>query len=309
MTFSGGSEGPAATPHLDGRTRRGGRSTLELRSLHAPGLRGIAGQGQVAADRVVVLEVLRKDSLKVDLVQHYDVVQAIPSERTDDPLRIRVLPRGPRRRDATKKSSATRSLRWLSRNARHVGEGGLRRRSMYFATVDTATSMPSLASSLRMRGAPQVTFARDILRIRPTTSGASRGRPGRRARLTGPETPEPVPVPTDHRRRLDDGQSLPPARPDMREDYPEAAVPPPRRTRRLPRVRVSTPICCRSAGFSSTSSRRGLKSDLIVPRSARTSFHTHGTVAAQAHAVQPHPRGWVFGNHSVSMRGERAPPT
>src|SRR6266540_2922383 len=196
MTFSGGSEGPAATPHLDGRTRRGGRSTLELRSLHAPGLRGIAGQGQVAADRVVVLEVLRKDSLKVDLVQHYDVVQAIPSERTDDPLRIRVLPRGPRRRDATKKSSATRSLRWLSRNARHVGEGGLRRRSMYFATVDTATSMPSLASSLRMRGAPQVTFACDILRIRPTTSGAN-GSPSQARRW-----PEPPSSPSRHARGL-----------------------------------------------------------------------------------------------------------
>src|SRR6266508_247616 len=36
---------------------------------------------------------------------------------------------------------------------------------MYFATVETATSMPTIASSLPMRGTPQVTFACDILRI------------------------------------------------------------------------------------------------------------------------------------------------
>ena len=54
---------------------------------------------------------------------------------------------------------------------------------MYFATVETATSMPSIASSLRMRGAPQVTFASAILRIRPTTSRSSPGRPTRPGRL------------------------------------------------------------------------------------------------------------------------------
>jgi len=58
----------------------------------------------------------------------------------------------------------------------------LRRRGMYFATVETATSMPSFASSLRMRGAPQVTFACAILRISLTTSRSSPGRP-RRPRL------------------------------------------------------------------------------------------------------------------------------
>jgi hypothetical protein len=75
----------------------------------------------------------------------------------------------------TKKSIATRSFRWFSRNARQVGEGGFRCRCMYFATVEMATSMPSFASSFRMRGAPQVTFARDILRMRFTTSRSSPG--------------------------------------------------------------------------------------------------------------------------------------
>lgn len=77
----------------------------------------------------------------------------------------------------TKKSTATRSLRWFSRKARQVEDGGLRCRGMYFATVETATSIPSFASSFWMRGAPQVTFACDILRIRFTTSRSSPGTP------------------------------------------------------------------------------------------------------------------------------------
>jgi hypothetical protein len=72
---------------------------------------------------------------------------------------------------------------WLGEGARHVGEGGLRRRGMYFATVEAATSIPTFASSFRMRGAPQITFACAILRIRLTTSRSSPGRPRRPGRL------------------------------------------------------------------------------------------------------------------------------
>jgi len=32
------------------------------------------------------------------LAQHDDVIQAVPAKRADEPLRVRVLPRGPRRR-------------------------------------------------------------------------------------------------------------------------------------------------------------------------------------------------------------------
>ena len=56
-------------------------------------------------------------------------------------------------------------LTWLSKNARQDGDVGFRSLTMYLAKVDTATSMPSLPSSLRMRGAPHVTFALDILRV------------------------------------------------------------------------------------------------------------------------------------------------
>ena len=95
-----------------------------------------------------------------------------------------------------KKSSDTSSLTWLARNARHGGDGGLRRRTLYFSTVDLATSMPSFSSSLRMRGDPQV-FDKDaydrlrqegldfeIFRMRSRTSLAMGGRPGRPRRLS-----------------------------------------------------------------------------------------------------------------------------
>jgi len=81
------------------------------------------------------------------------------------------------------KSTETRSFTWLSRKARQVGDGVLRARTMYFSTVDLATSMPSLASSPAMRGDPQAGLAVDILRIRARTSSATAGRPGRRRPL------------------------------------------------------------------------------------------------------------------------------
>ncbi len=85
--------------------------------------------------------------------------------------------------DTVKKSSDTSSFVWLARNARHVGEGGLRGRTLYFSTVDLATSMPSLRSSLWMRGDPQEELARDILRMRSRISSAMDDRPGVPGRL------------------------------------------------------------------------------------------------------------------------------
>ncbi len=201
----------------------------------------------------------------MDIVQHDHVVQAIPAKRTDQPLRVWVLPRRPRRRSpnrtpnvavgTTKKSSGTKSLRWLSRNARHVDEGGLRRRGMYFATVDTGHVRLRLPANQ----------AHDPSRCHLiTVAGSTIAR-----------------------------ACLQPVQPCERTTQNPRSQPP-RRRRRSPRVRVNTPICCRSARFSSASSRRPLNSDLIVPKRARTSSHTHGTVAAQAHAVQAHPRRWAF---------------
>lgn len=47
------------------------------------------------------------------------------------------------------------SLTWFLRNARLVADGGVRRRTMYLATVDMGRSMPILANSPTIRGAPQ----------------------------------------------------------------------------------------------------------------------------------------------------------
>ena len=45
---------------------------------------------------------------------------------------------------------------WLRKKVRHPWPGGPRRLTMYLATLDCATSNPSLSSSPRMRGAPMV---------------------------------------------------------------------------------------------------------------------------------------------------------
>ncbi len=74
--------------------------TAEFGPLARARFRSIARQREVAVGRVVVLEVPPEDPAKVDLVQHDHVIEALPAERADEPLRVRILPRGPRRRAA-----------------------------------------------------------------------------------------------------------------------------------------------------------------------------------------------------------------
>lgn len=100
----------------------------------------------------------------------------------------------------------------------------MRRRAMYFATVETAMWIPSFASSLRMRGAPQVTFAFDILRIKLTPRDSIPASEASGPASPCPEALEPFSMPPDHRRGLNDRQALPPACPHLREDHPEASV-------------------------------------------------------------------------------------
>ena len=93
-----------------------------------------------------------------------DVVEAVPPKGTDHALAVRILPRGPRRREdlldsrrthstrnvavgTTKKSMKTRSWLWFRRNERQVCDGGLRRTGMYRDTVACATSNPSMSNS------------------------------------------------------------------------------------------------------------------------------------------------------------------
>ena len=55
----------------------------------------------------------------------------------------------------TNKSMAAMFGEWLHRKVRHPWLGGPRRLTMYLATLDCATSNPSLSSSPWMRGAPR----------------------------------------------------------------------------------------------------------------------------------------------------------
>jgi hypothetical protein len=76
-----------------------------------------------------------------------------------------------------KKSTEIRSVAWLARKARQVGDGGLRERTRYFSTVDLATSMPSFRSSPAMRSEPHAGLAAEILRMRQRSCFGTAGRP------------------------------------------------------------------------------------------------------------------------------------
>src|ERR1039457_7222221 len=78
---------------------------------------------------------------------------------------------------AMNKSMAAMSGAWLRRKVRHPWLGGPRRLTMYLATLDCATSNPSLSSSPWIRGAPQSGFSMLICRISARRSVSICGRP------------------------------------------------------------------------------------------------------------------------------------
>src|SRR5207244_12301249 len=84
----------------------------------------------------------------------------------------------------TKKSIETRSRTWFARNVRHVCDGGKRLFGISRETVRSATSRPSLRSSLWIRGAPQRGFAVAMRVIKVLISAWTAGRPP----VEGPES-------------------------------------------------------------------------------------------------------------------------
>jgi hypothetical protein len=72
---------------------------------------------------------------------------------------------------------AAMSGAWLRKKVRHPWLGGPRRLTMYLATLDWATSIPSLSSSPWMRGAPQSGFSTLIRRTNARSSVSICGRP------------------------------------------------------------------------------------------------------------------------------------
>jgi hypothetical protein len=77
----------------------------------------------------------------------------------------------------TNRSMAAMSGAWLRRKVYHPWLGGPGRLTMYLATLDCATSKPSLSNSPWMRGAPQSGFSMLIRRISARRSVSICGRP------------------------------------------------------------------------------------------------------------------------------------
>jgi hypothetical protein len=70
-----------------------------------------------------------------------------------------------------KKSTETKLVAWLFRKVRQVCDGGRWVRFMYFETLVSPMSMPSLSSSPWMRGAPQSVLSAHFADQVPDLSG------------------------------------------------------------------------------------------------------------------------------------------
>jgi hypothetical protein len=105
------------------------------------------------------------------------------------------------------KSMAAMCGAWLRRKVCHPWLGGPRRLTMYLATLDWATSNPSLSSSPWMRGAPQSGFSMLIRRINRRRSVSICGRP-QGARLPPPVGAKAGPMPTHEHLGTDDRDDL-----------------------------------------------------------------------------------------------------
>jgi hypothetical protein len=60
--------------------------------LHRSAERCILPEGQVRADTVVVADVGLENAAKMRFAEYYDVVEAFPTDRADQPLYMTVLP-------------------------------------------------------------------------------------------------------------------------------------------------------------------------------------------------------------------------
>ena len=61
--------------------------------LHGPLDRRIFEQGQMRPDFIVIVSVGEKDPAQMGLAEDDDVIEAFPPDRSDQPLRVPVLPR------------------------------------------------------------------------------------------------------------------------------------------------------------------------------------------------------------------------
>ena len=72
---------------------RDGDDFALLRPLDGAAGRRVPGEGEVAPGAMVIPEVRPKDPAQVLLGEHNDVVEALPADRADHTLGVRILPR------------------------------------------------------------------------------------------------------------------------------------------------------------------------------------------------------------------------
>src|SRR5205809_3493633 len=96
---------------------------------------------------------------------------------------------------------------------------------MYFATDASEILIPNFRSSLRIRGAPQMTFSRPD-GSNQLTSFPRNLRPSRSAvtNLPGPIPLESSAVPSDDSFRFNDDQGGTPSRPESRQPNPKTPI-------------------------------------------------------------------------------------
>src|SRR5215831_4580259 len=112
----------------------------------------------------------------------------------------------------------------LRRKVSHPWLGGPRRLTMYLATLDCATSNPSLSSSPWMRGAPQRVVDAHLPDQR-TQPSLDRRPASRRSRLPAPIAAKARVVPVDERLGTDDGKYLKDRRkPAVKQDQDPAIL-------------------------------------------------------------------------------------
>jgi hypothetical protein len=82
--------------------------------LHSTRKGRVLIQGQVRARLIIVIHIRQQHMAKMPLAEHNNVVKAFPSDRTNQPFSISVLPRGTRRcwpiADAYRSESADKDL-------------------------------------------------------------------------------------------------------------------------------------------------------------------------------------------------------
>ena len=215
---------------IEARRPRKARPPSQFRSLDGFRLGRIALQRPGTARPMVVRRVPAKKTTSVLLVEHDERIQTFPPDRTNQPLNVRTLPRGPCG------GQHLLDVEVVDPVAEAPTIDPLA------ATVARLSSMPSLPSSFRTRGLPHVGLARDIPRIKSRIAWSSSGGPGLPVRLfrvhkrLNPARCQPMTVASS---TIASAFSQPSKTRESVAHSPRSAGP--MRSLRLPKVRLRTP--------------------------------------------------------------------